>query len=87
MTKAINDRPVRIYDAYPVKLAIWANQVDGPNGPRTMHTATFERTYKNADGHWRSSKALNLSDLLKVAALAQQAFADYEIVVEMPSAQ
>ena len=53
-------------------VTIWAQPSQREEG-RVFHSVSFERRYKDKNDNWRSSKSLRPHDLLRVAALLQQA--------------
>jgi len=56
-------RPAAKVTMYPVTAAIWRNEtVKGP-----AYSVTIDRTYRDAEGNWKSSDTLNESDLLLAA--------------------
>ena len=54
---------------FPISAAIWRNE--GSNG--AFYSATFERSYKDAQGNWKSSDSFNGDDLLLLAKVADLA--------------
>ena len=42
-------------------------------GSGTFHSATFERRYRDSEGNWNSTHGYDLSDLLALSKLADQA--------------
>jgi hypothetical protein len=52
-----------------VKANIWERKSN--NG--TFYSVTFERGYKDADGHWQTTDSFDTADLLALAKLADQA--------------
>ena len=82
-----NQRPIRVYDAYPVKLAIWQRTVESATGSKLMRSATFERVYRDQSGKWQTSRSLNVEDLPKAMMLAQRAFLEFGISLDEPAAQ
>jgi hypothetical protein len=63
-------KPVSKVSLYPITAAIWRNQ--GPNG-EAFYAATFERSYKDDDGSWKSSGSFGAGDLLLLAKVADLA--------------
>jgi hypothetical protein len=54
-------KPASQVKLFPISAAIWRNTTkDG----KAFYSVTIERSYKDADGKWKSSDSLNESDLL-----------------------
>ena len=56
-------KPAAKVSLYPVTAAIWRNET--AKGP--AYSVTIQRSYKDAQGNWKSSDSLNESDLLLAA--------------------
>jgi hypothetical protein len=56
-------KPAAKITMYPITAAIWRNET--AKGP--AYSVTVERSYKDAEGNWKSSGSLNESDLLLTA--------------------
>lgn len=56
-------KPAAKVTLYPITAAIWRNENKG----QAFYSVTIQRSYKNADGEWKSSDSLNESDLLLAA--------------------
>ena len=52
-----------------ISASIWERTTD--NG--TFHSVTFERRYRDNEGNWHSTHSYDLSDLLALSKLADQA--------------
>ena len=52
-----------------VKAAIWQNQA----GDRTRYNVTFSKSYRDADGQWKTTHSFGRNDLLVLAKVADQA--------------
>ena len=81
MTNA-NPRPLRVFEAFPVKLAIWERPAELGKGGKPLRNATFARVYKDPSGAWKTSKSLNVEDLPKAMILIQRAFFEFGIVLD-----
>jgi hypothetical protein len=55
-----NNKPAAKVTMYPITAAIWRNDT----GKGAAYSVTIQRSYKNADGEWKSSESLNEGDLL-----------------------
>jgi hypothetical protein len=63
-------KPASKLSLYPVSCAIWRNETAKGEA---FYSATFERSYKDADGKYKSTDSFTASDLLLLAKLADQA--------------
>jgi hypothetical protein len=55
-----NRKPAAKVTLYPITAAIWKNDSG-------FYSVTVQRSYKNAEGEWKSSDSFNESDLLLAA--------------------
>jgi hypothetical protein len=62
-------KPAAKVSIFPIQAAIWKNESDG----RTYYSATFERSYKDDAGNWKSTGTFNAGDLLLLAKVADLA--------------
>lgn len=65
--------PTRKYRSGAVQLTVWTNE--GQNND-TFETFTFQRSYKDKNDNWQNTQTLRESDLPRIIALAQRAYAD-----------
>jgi hypothetical protein len=56
-------KPAARVTMYPITAAIWRNET----AKGAAYSVTVQRSYKNAEGEWKSSDSLNESDLLLAA--------------------
>jgi len=56
-------KPTAKVTLYPITAAIWRNENKG----QAFYSVTIQRSYKDAEGKWKSSDSLNESDLLVAA--------------------
>lgn len=59
-------KPAAKVSMYPITSAIWRNEKDG----RAFYSATFERSYKDDAGNWKSTSSFSAGDLLLLAKVA-----------------
>ena len=64
-----NQRPTATVRIGAVKAAIWQNQA----GDRTRYNVTFSKSYRDADGQWKTTHSFGRNDLLVLAKVADQA--------------
>ncbi len=68
-------KPAATMKLFPLSAAIWRNETkDG----KAFYSVTFERSYRDDGGNWKSSDSFNGSDLLLLAKLADQAHTEVE---------
>jgi hypothetical protein len=65
-------KPASKVSLYPIKAAIWRNE----GKDRAYYSATFERSYKDDAGNWKSSSSFNEGDLLLLAKAADLAHSE-----------
>ena len=64
-----NPRPTATVRIGTVKAAIWQNQA----GDRTRYNVTFSKSYRDAEGQWKTTHSFGRNDLLVLAKVADQA--------------
>ena len=64
-----NQRPTATVRIGAVKAAIWENQA----GERTRCNVTFSKSYRDAEGQWKTTHSFGRNDLLVLAKVADQA--------------
>lgn len=58
-----------------VSASVFANEVNGEGGKRTVRSVNVQRRYREGDGDWKTATSFALSDLpaaIRVLQLAQQ---------------
>ena len=58
-----------------VSASVFANEVNGEGGKRTVRSVNVQRRYREGDGDWKTATTFGLSDLpaaIRVMQLAQQ---------------
>ena len=59
-----------------ITVAIWANELQGQNGPYTAYSAKLSRTYRDRDGNWQvGNGGLRLSEIPVAVFALNQAYA------------
>ena len=64
-----NQRPTATVRIGAVKAAIWGNQA----GERTRYNVTFSKSYRDADGQWKTTHSFGRNDLLVLTKVADRA--------------
>jgi len=67
-----NKNPTAKVTLHPVSAAIWRNQ--NPTG--VFYSVTFERSYKDDAGNWKSSDSFSGNELLLLAKVADLAHSE-----------
>jgi len=75
-----NQRPNATVRIGAVKAAIWQNQA----GDRTRYNVTFSKSYRDAEGQWKTTHSFARNDLLVLAKVADQA---HSRIVELEQAE
>ena len=75
-----NQRPTATVRIGAVKAAIWENQA----GERTRCNVTFSKSYRDAEGQWKTTHSFGRNDLLVLAKVADQA---HSRIVELEQAE
>jgi hypothetical protein len=64
-TMSDSKKPAARVSLHPVSAAIWRNE--NAKGDGAFYSVTLQRSYKDAEGKWKSSDSLNEGDLLLAA--------------------
>jgi hypothetical protein len=70
---AADRKPASKVSLYPVEAAIWRNE--NQKG-EAFYSVTFQRSYRDKDGNYKSSDSFNASDLLLLAKVADLAHSE-----------
>jgi hypothetical protein len=62
-------KPAAKVTMFPVTAAIWRNENNG----RNSYSVTFERSFKDDAGNWKSATSFNSGELLLLAKVADLA--------------
>ncbi len=63
-------KPVAKVSLFPITAAIWRNE--STEGDK-FYSVTFERSYRDRDGNWKSANSFNGDELLLLAKVADLA--------------
>lgn len=66
-----NTQPVERIRRGSLAAAIWANDSDSG---RTFYSASFQKTFRDADQKWHNLQSYNLSDLPALAVLIDETY-------------
>ncbi len=68
-------KPDAKFRAGAVCATVWMNDGTSKDGqPRTFASVSFDKSYKDKDGTWKSTKTLNVQDLPKAALVLNKAY-------------
>ena len=69
------NQPVEKFRAGAICATVWNNskEVEGKE-PRTYSTISLERSYKDKEDQWQSTRSFRVNDLPKAAMVLQKAF-------------
>jgi len=74
-TRSDSSGPLKKFRSGALSVAIWENETLGDDGqPRSFKTVSFERSYKDKNGEWKSSNSLRVNDLPKAALILSKAY-------------
>ena len=69
------NQPEKKFVAGAVSATVWKNEGKNAEGEATeFNTISVDRSYKDKDGEWKSTNSLRISDLPKMALVANKAF-------------
>lgn len=72
--------PLKKFRAGPVVATVWNNQTK--DGESEYKTVSFERSYKDQEGNWKTTNSLRTNDLPKASLVLQKAY-EYIALAEM----
>lgn len=79
---ATGNMPERKFSAGGISATVWNNVGEGKTGAVTYRTVSFQRTYKDKEGNWKTSNSLRIHDLPKAQVVLQKAY-EYLVLKEM----
>lgn len=69
------NRPEKQFAAGSIRATIWKNEITTKEGtPSSFRTVTFERSYKDKSGDWKTTSALRINDLPKATLVLNKAY-------------
>ncbi len=78
----IGNRPVKTFRIGHISASIFQNEIEGAdNTKRILHGIQLQKRYRDDEGNWKTSTALNLPDLplaTRVLEMAQHFLEDQE---------
>jgi hypothetical protein len=68
-------KPDKKFKAGAVTATVWKNDLKDRQGNGfSVYTVSFERTYKDRDGQWKSTSSLRINDIPKLQLVAGEAY-------------
>ncbi len=74
-------QPIKKFKVGTIGVSIWQNERETPNGTREFPSITIQKGFKDKEGNWQNTSALNSGDLPK-AILAMQKAYEYLVLKE-----
>jgi len=78
------DKPETSFRAGGCKATIWKNKKEINGKEVENYSVSFERSYKDKDGEWKTTNSLMQNDLPKAQVVLGKAF-EYIVLKEQPS--
>ncbi len=72
------NKPLRKFKAGGLSATIWENISQKEGQSIVFNTVSFERSFKDKEGNWKSTSSLRVNDLPKASLVLQKA---YEFIV------
>jgi len=66
--------PKKTFRAGAISATVWNNSTDKNGETVEYSTVTFERSYKDADGSWKTTNSLRVNDLPKASLVLNKAY-------------
>lgn len=66
--------PEKTFRAGAISATVWNNMTEKNGETVTYNTVTFERSYKDDSGAWKTTNSLRTNDLPKAALVLQKAY-------------
>jgi hypothetical protein len=70
----MTNKPEQKFKVGCVSAAIWSNEIETDGGKKEIKSVSFERSYKDKDGNWKSTNSLNTNDLPKAMVVLGKAY-------------
>jgi len=69
------NKPTKKFETGGVSVAIWANEIETANGPKTVDRVTVERRYKDqATGEWKNASGFQSNEIPRLILCLQKAY-------------
>jgi len=71
----VRNVPEKKFRAGLITATVWKNEFKGENGElKEYRTVSFDKSYKDKNGNWKSTNTLRMNDLPKAAMVLEEAF-------------
>jgi hypothetical protein len=67
-------KPIRKYKAGTLEVAVWRNEGTSENEEFSFNTFSFNRSFKDKNGEWKTTTILRREDLPKLRILLDEAY-------------
>ncbi len=75
VNKMENNQPEKKFRAGAIAATVWANEGKNKEGEKnSFNTISFERSYKDKDGKWKSTNSLRINDLPRAVVVLNKAY-------------
>jgi hypothetical protein len=66
--------PERKIRSGAISATVWNNEQDSPQGKISYKTVSFERSYKDKSGQWKTTSSLRSSDIPRAVLVLNKAY-------------
>ncbi|MFW6230762.1 MAG: hypothetical protein ACOC32_01930 [Nanoarchaeota archaeon] len=68
-------KPEKEFSSGAIRATIWSNEGTSREGkPVVFQTVSFERTYKDKNGEWKTTSALRVNDIPRASLVLNKAY-------------
>ena len=68
-------RPEKEFSSGAIRATIWNNEAFSKDGkPISYRSVSFERSYKDKDGDWKTTSALRINDIPRATLVLNKAY-------------
>lgn len=68
------NKPQKTFRAGAISVTVWNNTTEKKGETVEYSTVTFDRSYKDDQGSWKTTNSLRVNDLPKAALVLQKAY-------------
>lgn len=69
-----NSGPERKIRSGAISATVWNNEQDSPQGKISYKTVSFERSYKDKNGQWKTTSSLRSADIPRAVLVLNKAY-------------
>lgn len=70
----VGKRPEKEFSSGAIRATIWNNETQKEGKPINFHTVSFERSYKDRNGDWKTTSALRVNDIPRASLVLSKAY-------------